>query len=156
MQAWEPAPQHRSVTKGECWGLFLGKDALISDNGTHTLTDTAVDVIPPYLAWSEGDTECVVRVAWPLLGRPIEAVQDIAEFALNVVASSGQENSFAIYHAGKLATVHVVHFRPSRGAIIQKLQLLFMRRHHPRSAPFHMSHVVFRAADVGAKVVKRI
>ena len=57
MQAWKPAPHHRTMQQGGIWFAFprLGKDALISNDGANALTVVAAAVVPVDAARVEGD-----------------------------------------------------------------------------------------------------
>ena len=143
MQAWKPAPHHRTMRQGGNWFAFprFGKDALISNDGAHTLTAAAAEAAEAPVG--------VARVDWALRRRPVAAVLTSAvEAAGLAVASSGQEDTIAIDFAGELCAVHAIERRPFVGAVVKQLLDIILSRHTPITTPFYMDHVVFRTADI--------
>ena len=151
MQAWKPAPHRRTMQQGGIWFAFprLGKDALISNDGAHTLTVVAVGVVPVGVARAEVEVVGAVRVVWVLSGRPVvAALTSVVEDAAPAAASSGQEDAIAIDIAGELPAVHTIERCPFACAVIKQLIDIVQGGHTPVATPFYMGNVVFRTADI--------
>ena len=152
MQAWEPAPHHHTMRQGGIWFALpsLGKDALISNDGAHTLTaEAAVAVAAPVGAARE-EVEAVgaVRVVWAPRRRPVLAVLTSVVEAAVPAAASRQEDAIAIDIAGELPAVHTIERCPFACAVIKQLIDIVQGGHTPVATPFYMGNVVFRTADI--------
>lgn len=153
MQAWEPAPHRHTMRQGGIWFAFprLGKDALISNDGAHTMTaeGVVVDVGLAGVVRVEVEVADVVRDVRVLRRRPVVAAQTSAvEAAVPAEASSGQEDTIAIDIAGELPAVHTIERCPFACAVIKQLIDIVQGGHTPVTTPFYMGNVVFRAADI--------
>ena len=149
-----PTARHEKKRLGLRLSLTFGKDALISNDGTHTLTDVTV-AAPVGVARTEAEVVGAVRDVRVLSGRPIASVLTSAGEAAAPVASSGQEDTIAVNFAGELPSVHAVECCPFGCAVVKQLLDFVQGRHTPLATPLHMSHVIFRAADVTAKIMTR-
>ena len=151
MQAWEPAPHRHTIRQGGLWFAFprLGKDALISNDGAHTLTAVAAVVAPVGVARTEAEAVDVVRAVWELRRRPVvAALTSVVAAAVPAAASSGQEDAIAIDIAGELPAVHTIERCPFACAVIKQLIDIVQGGHTPVATPFYMGNVVFRTADI--------
>ena len=152
MQAWKPAPHRRTMRQGGFWFAFprLGKDALISNDGTHTPTAVTVAVaVPVGVARTDVEAVGVGRVFRVLSGRPIFPVLiSVVEAAAPAVANSGQEDAIAINFAGELCAVHAIEHCPFARAVVKQLLDIIQGGHTPVATPLYMGNVVIRAADI--------
>ena len=137
--------------QGGIWfaSSHLGKDALISNDGTHTLTVAAVDVAPVSAARVEAEVAGAVRVVWVLRRRPVVAVlTSEVEAAVPAVARSGQEDAIAIDFAGELCAVLTIERYKFSRAVVKQLLDIVLSGHTPIAAPLLAGDIIFSTADI--------
>ena len=110
---WEVCapPQGHAATRVWDCVYTLGKNALFSDNGTHTSTVVAAALVAPVrVARTEDKVVGGVVLARRILrGRPIVAIiADTVEAGVEAVARCRQEDAITIVFTDELPTFHAI------------------------------------------------